>query len=292
MRKMKSSVLTSNNLNLTLKNNSYLQNLSAQKSTAEQVSKSYFSPSKQNTAQNNSKISPAYVYEKGSSANELYGKIVYERPSSNSESSTTKINAVYESQNTSTKIKRLEPSKALFEFVKSYEGYSSIAYRDKDGVWTIGIGHVLRGKELEEYVGLKTNSPKKAITEEKAYEFFKSDIKNATDAVNKFMENNKIQLPQNQFDALVSFTFNVGPAWTTDEKSKIQADIVKAIKSGIDIKLEKELRDDFLAWSKAQGKVLEGLQRRRYDEWEMFVKGDYKVTDINTWKKIKKEMGL
>ncbi|AEM73852.1 hypothetical protein [Caldicellulosiruptor acetigenus] len=80
---MKNSVLTSNNLNLTLKNNSCLQNLSAQKSTAEQASKTYSGSLNSNPAQNNSKISPAYVYEKGSSANEFYGKIVYAKPSSN-----------------------------------------------------------------------------------------------------------------------------------------------------------------------------------------------------------------
>ena|GEM_PF-2924204 len=213
-------------------------------------------------------------------------------PTLNSQLSSTKIDAASKTQNIPAAIKRLEPSKALFEFVKSYEGYSSIAYRDKDGVWTIGIGHVLRDKELGEYVDLKTNKPKKAITEEKAYEFFKNDIKGATDAINKFMENNKIQLSQNQFDALVSFTFNVGSAWTNNEMSKTRDDIIKVVKNGIDTKLERELRDDFLSWSKAKGQVLEGLQRRRYDEWKMFVKGDYKITDINTWRKIKKEIGL
>lgn len=69
---MKSIVLTSNNFNLILKNSSCLQNLSAQKSTAEQISKSYLSPSNQNTAQNNSKISPAYVYEKGFPADWIF----------------------------------------------------------------------------------------------------------------------------------------------------------------------------------------------------------------------------
>jgi len=64
MRKMKSIEFASNNFNLIFKNGSYLQNLSAQKSTEEQIPKSYFSHSNQNTAQNNSKISPAYVYEK------------------------------------------------------------------------------------------------------------------------------------------------------------------------------------------------------------------------------------
>ncbi|WAM35838.1 M23 family metallopeptidase [Caldicellulosiruptor acetigenus] len=127
---MKSSVLTSNNLNLTLKNNSYLQNLSAQKSAAEQVSKSYFSPSKQNTAQNNSKISPAYVYEKGSSANEFYGKIVYAKPSSNYTLQSSKSGSSIQNQNNSSKIlnssspvgktktsetKKSDPSKEFWE---------------------------------------------------------------------------------------------------------------------------------------------------------------------------------
>lgn len=122
-------------------------------------------------------------------------------------------------------IKRLEPSDAIVEFIKIYEykgEYSKFAYSDKDGVWTIGYGHVLRGKELEEYVDLKTHKPKKAIIEEKAKEFLKNDIKAAADAINEFMEENKIQLSQNQFDALVSFTFNVGSAWTKIKVLKLE----------------------------------------------------------------------
>lgn len=79
---MKSIEFASNNLNLTLKNSSFFQNLSAQKSTDEQISKSYISSSNQTIGQNNSKIPPAYVYEKGSSADEFYGKIVYEKTQS------------------------------------------------------------------------------------------------------------------------------------------------------------------------------------------------------------------
>lgn len=192
-------------------------------------------------------------------------------------------------------IKRLEPSDAIVEFIKIYEykgEYSKFAYSDKDGVWTIGYGHVLRGKELEEYVDLKTHKPKKAIIEEKAKEFLKNDIKAAADAINEFMEENKIQLSQNQFDALVSFTFNVGSAWTKNKSSETRNDIIKAVKSGIDSNLERKLRDDFLSWTKVQGEVWEGLQRRRYDEWEMFVKGDYKVIGVDAWRKIKKEISL
>lgn len=82
MRKVENLLFSSNNLYLNLKNNSYLQDLPVQKTTKEQISRNYFSNSKQNTVQDNSKISPAYVYEKGSSENRFYGKIVYERPQS------------------------------------------------------------------------------------------------------------------------------------------------------------------------------------------------------------------
>lgn len=127
---MKSIVLTSNNFNLNLKNNSYLQNLSAQKTTKEQISKNYFSNSKQNTVQNNSKISPAYVYEKGSSANEFYGKIVYSKPSSIYSLPTSKSGSSIQNPNNSSKIlnssssvektktsetRRTDPSKEFWE---------------------------------------------------------------------------------------------------------------------------------------------------------------------------------
>ncbi|WAM34224.1 hypothetical protein [Caldicellulosiruptor morganii] len=77
---MKSSVLTSKNLNSTFKNESYPKNLSNQKTYAKEISGSYSQSSNQNKAQNNPKISPAYVYEKGSSDNDFYGKIVYKIP--------------------------------------------------------------------------------------------------------------------------------------------------------------------------------------------------------------------
>ncbi|AZT89634.1 M23 family metallopeptidase [Caldicellulosiruptor changbaiensis] len=127
---MKSIVLTSNNFNLNLKNNSYLQNLSAQKTTKEQISKNYFSNSKQNTVQNNSKISPAYVYEKGSSANEFYGKIVYSKPSSIYSLPPSKSGSSIQNPNNSSKIlnssssvektktsetRRTDPSKEFWE---------------------------------------------------------------------------------------------------------------------------------------------------------------------------------
>ena len=102
MRKMKSIEFASNNLNLTLKNSSFFQNLSAQKSTDEQISKSYISSSNQTIGQNNSKIPPAYVYEKGSSADEFYGKIVYEKTQSKIRVSQQQENSIKAISNNAT----------------------------------------------------------------------------------------------------------------------------------------------------------------------------------------------
>ena len=75
------------------------------------------------------------------------------------------------------------------------EGLRLKAYKDTKGIWTIGVGHT--GPEVTE--GL-------VWTKEKAHEVFKQDVAWAEDAVNLV----RVPLTVNQFDALVSFVFNVG----------------------------------------------------------------------------------
>lgn len=75
------------------------------------------------------------------------------------------------------------------------EGLRLKAYKDTKGIWTVGVGHT--GPEVVE--GL-------VITKEKAHELFQKDVTWAEDTVNTV----KVPLSQNQFDALVSFVFNVG----------------------------------------------------------------------------------
>ena len=73
------------------------------------------------------------------------------------------------------------------------------AYKDTKGIWTIGVGHT--GPDV--YEGL-------VITKEKAHELFRKDVQWAEDAANLVL----IDLTQHQFDALVSFIFNIGvTAW-------------------------------------------------------------------------------
>lgn len=80
------------------------------------------------------------------------------------------------------------------------EGLRLKAYKDTKGIWTIGVGHT--GPEVVEG---------SVITKDEAISIFQKDVKWAEDAVN-----NKVEVPlnQNQFDALVSFIFNIGEtAW-------------------------------------------------------------------------------
>jgi lysozyme len=76
------------------------------------------------------------------------------------------------------------------------EGKRNKAYRDTKGILTIGVGHT--GPEVKE--GLVWN-------DEKVQDVFMKDVKWAEDAVNKYV---KVPLQQHQFDALVSWVFNIG----------------------------------------------------------------------------------
>jgi lysozyme len=93
-------------------------------------------------------------------------------------------------------MKYLDMSVNGYALTESFEGLRLAAYLDPAGIWTIGYGHTGRGISQ----GL-------VITEEQAVSLLKLDIDSAVSAVNHFV---KVPLNQNQFDALVDFTFNLG----------------------------------------------------------------------------------
>jgi len=144
----------------------------------------------------------------------------------------------------------MRPSPAVYDLIKQYEGLRLHAYQDSAGVWTIGWGHtgdVKRGQ---------------SITIHQAEALLALDIGIAAAAVNRHVE---APLSQNMFDALVSFTFNLG------ERRLAESTLLKKL----------NLRDyaaaaaEFGKWVKAtiKGKkvTLPGLVRRRAAERAMFV---------------------
>lgn len=83
--------------------------------------------------------------------------------------------------------------------IEGLEGFKAKAYRDTAGKMTIGFGHLIKNSEPE----LRTA----VLTRDEALAILRADVAEAERAVNRLV---KVKLRQEQFDALVSFTFNIG----------------------------------------------------------------------------------
>ena len=129
---------------------------------------------------------------------------------------------------------------------RSFEGLSLAAYVDQRGVWTIGYGHTGPGI----HAGL-------TITAEEAEAFLASDIAGAVAGVNRLVTGS---ITQNQFDALVDFTFNLGCAGLA------RSTLLRKVNAGDFAAATTE----FLLWDHVHGRVVPGLLRRRQAEMDLF----------------------
>ena len=136
-------------------------------------------------------------------------------------------------------------SKGL-NLIKHWEGYRSNAYKCPAGVWTIGYGHT-KGV----YEGQK-------ITSYEADIMLKEDLAVFEGAVSRFV---KVNLTQGQFDALVSFAFNVGVS--AFQNSTLLRLLNKGDYDGA--------AGQFQRWVKAGKQTLPGLVRRRESERKVFL---------------------
>jgi len=141
------------------------------------------------------------------------------------------------------------------ELLKRWEGLRLKAYRDAGGVWTIGYGHTsMAGKPLV-YEGM-------AISEPQAEEILARDLRQYEKAVE---ENVKVALSDNQFAALVSFTYNVGIG--AFRRSTLLKRLNAGDYDGVPIEMMK--------WTRAGKKRLKGLENRRAAEAGLWVKGAF-----------------
>ena len=133
------------------------------------------------------------------------------------------------------------------ELIKRHEGLRLKAYKCPAGVWTIGYGHT--GKDT--YEGLE-------ITPGSANELLTLDLERFEKAVNRLVES---AINQQQFDALVSFAFNLGEGALKNSTllKRINANPIDATISG-----------EFSKWVNAGGKPLPGLVRRRKEEADLY----------------------
>ena len=139
----------------------------------------------------------------------------------------------------------MKVSDAGLQLIKDSEGFSSVAYRDAVGVWTVGYGHtggVQKGDTL---------------TPDQADETLRQDAATAEQAVSRLV---KVPLTQGQFDALVSFTFNLGAGALEGST------LLRLLNAGD----YEGASSQFGRWIHAGSAVLPGLVARREKERELF----------------------
>jgi len=154
-------------------------------------------------------------------------------------------------------------SNACLSLIESFEGLRLTSYWDAAArVWTIGFGHTGRGVTQGQ-----------TITRPEADALLAQDVVAAERVVRTACAG--VALTQGQFDALVSFVFNVGPGVVNRKAGLVR------LANGQPSTLLKKLRakdtagaaDEFPKWVYAGGKVLQGLVRRRRAERELFLTG-------------------
>ena len=139
----------------------------------------------------------------------------------------------------------MEISQEGLSLIKKFEGCELEAYKCAAGVWTIGYGSTNNVNEGME------------ISQERADMLLLEDVEVFEEAVNKLIE---VPLEQNQFDALVSWTFNLGS--TNLKNSTLLKVLNDKDYDGVPAQIKR--------WNKAGGKVLQGLVRRREAEALLF----------------------
>ena len=140
--------------------------------------------------------------------------------------------------------------------IKNFEGCRLTAYKCSAGVWTIGWGHT---------AGVKQGM---TITQKQADDMLKTDLV----VYENHVKSLKREFNQYEFDALVSFCYNCGiGSLKTLCKNRTNAQIAEAL----------------LLYNKAGGRVLEGLNRRRKAERELFLSGKEQINENKLPYKVK-----
>lgn len=143
------------------------------------------------------------------------------------------------------------------QFIANQEGTGPISgglfqvYNDVAGNPTIGYGHKLTQEEIAE------NEFENGLSPDDALSLLQNDAGDAADAVNRYVT---VDLNQNQFDALVDFTYNVGSG------NLYSSTLLKLLNTGDYTDVPAQL----LRWNRSGGQVIDDLTRRREAEGQLF----------------------
>lgn len=147
--------------------------------------------------------------------------------------------------------------------IKAFEGFSETPYRDTDGHFTIGYGTRCPAELVDYY----NENP---MTTEQAEEELRKEIVTYEKAVNAFIDRHGVEFSQQQFDAIVSLVYNVGPNWLTKGTT-----LINALVSGA---TGNELIYAFVIYSLSGGNRSVGHIKRRLSEANVYLNGVYSRT--------------
>ena len=153
-------------------------------------------------------------------------------------------------------------NQAGLDLIQEFEGLRLEAYQDSNGIWTIGNGHTQGVKEGD------------TCTKEQAQQWLAEDCHRAETCIQQSVS---YPLTENEFSALVSFVFNVGPGRKANAHDSGRDGFVY-LRNGEPSTLLKLLNDgridecaaQFGRWVHAGGKIEEGLVKRRQAEAQLF----------------------
>jgi len=157
----------------------------------------------------------------------------------------------------------MKVSDKCIHMIMHHEGVRSKPYQCPALLWTVGVGHVIDPTHARVPVAERKALPipagwDRVLSNDEIMDILKKDLNRFEQGVERLI---KVPLTQGQFDALVSFSFNVG-------LGNLQNSTLRMKVNREDFESASE---QFLVWTKAGGKVLKGLVTRRTDEQALFV---------------------
>ena len=149
--------------------------------------------------------------------------------------------------------RNVKVSNAGIQLIKHHEGVRYKPYTCPAGLWTVGVGHLIgNGKSLP-------REWNKTFTQAEVDGLLKYDLTRFERGICKMLPN--VFLRQHEFDALVSFAFNLGLG--TFQRSTIRQALLRGDKE--------QAMASLIKYCRANGKILKGLQNRRLDERKLFL---------------------
>lgn len=154
----------------------------------------------------------------------------------------------------------MKVSKEGIEFIIAREGFEIRPYKDTKGLWTVGVGHLLTDAELRTGV---VNLPEFGLVNKNWRKFDKADIENLLEFDLKRFEETvnsiDVRLAQFQFDALVSFAFNIGI------RAFLKSTLVAHLRNGT-----QDIENQFMRWV-----IPPEIKGRREKEVRLYKYGKY-----------------